>query len=320
MISPAFSQKNTPIVFSSDKNYFPYFLVALESIIQNSSMENNYDILLLSTDLTKEDLTLAHKQIQCQKNISIRLIDVSDLAEKYHLDTLITMNHIRVSAYYRLLISEILPLYHKIIYLDCDLIIVKDIANLFKTDIADNYLGAVIDKGVQNYFLPHVPEFKKYMQSLGMQHVENYFNSGVLIMNLEAIRKESLIDQFIQIAQKNNQFFHDQNVLNAVCDGKVFFLESQWNIQCCDKIKDKNFGIIHYCGDKPWNKKGVHLAKYWWKYAQNTFHYEKILTHYKENFPKNRKTNFKKLEYKILYKLCFGQMRQKYRLKYKEIK
>ena len=69
MISPAFSQKNTPIVFSSDKNYFPYFLVALESIIQNSSMENNYDILLLSTDLTKEDLTLAHKQIQCQKNI-----------------------------------------------------------------------------------------------------------------------------------------------------------------------------------------------------------------------------------------------------------
>ena len=320
MISPAFSRENIPIVFSTDKNYFPYFLVALESIIQNANVENNYDILVLHTELEENEEKIIQNQILGHPNFSVRLIDVSDLAEKYHLNDLITMNHIRESAYYRLLISEILPLYHKIIYLDCDLIIVKDLANLFSTDISNYYLAAVIDKGVQNYYLPHVPEFKKYMQSLGMHHVQNYFNSGVLVMNLEAIRKDALLDKFIKVAQKNNQFFHDQNVLNVVCEQKVFPLKYEWNIQCCNKIKEKDFSIIHYCGDKPWNKKGVHLENDWWHYARNTYYYQEILTHYKEHFPKNRKINFKKLKYKILYKLCLGQLRQKYRQKYREMK
>lgn len=63
-IQPAYNKKNIPIVFSSDRNYFPYFLVALESIIQNGHVENNYDILLLNSDLSDE-----HKQIDGQERI-----------------------------------------------------------------------------------------------------------------------------------------------------------------------------------------------------------------------------------------------------------
>jgi lipopolysaccharide biosynthesis glycosyltransferase len=204
--------------------------------------------------------------------------------------------------------------------LDCDLILNKDIALLYETDIKDNYLAAVLDRGAQDYFLKSVPAFKKYMQHLGMKTVEKYFNAGVLIMNLKAIRENKLLEKFLQVAQKNNQFFHDQNVLNVACEGKVFYLDSSWNIQCCNRINEKELGIIHYAGNKPWNKKGVNLEKYWWNYAKNTFFYQTILVDYKKNVRQHKKIKFKKLKYKILYKLSFGKVRQKYKQKYKEVK
>jgi lipopolysaccharide biosynthesis glycosyltransferase len=313
-------KKNVPVVFSTDKNFFPYFLVALESIIQNSNLNVGYKIILLHADLTESDEKIILERIKNHPNFSICLIDVSDLAEKYELNKFMTDNRLRVSTYYRLLIGEILKEYDKIIYLDCDLILNKDIALLYETDIKDNYLAAVLDRGAQDYFLKSVPAFKKYMQHLGMKTVENYFNAGVLIMNLKAIRENKLLEKFLQVAQENNQFFHDQNVLNVACEGKVFYLDSSWNIQCCNRINEKELGIIHYAGNKPWNKKGVNLEKYWWNYAKNTFFYQTILDDYKKNVRQHKKIKFKKLKYKILYKLSFGKVRQKYKQKYNEVK
>ena len=109
-------KKNVPVVFSTDKNYFPYFLVALESIIQNSTFYVGYKIILLHADLTESDEKIILERIKNHPNFSICLIDVSDLAEKYELNKFMTINHLRVSAYYRLLIGEILKEYDKIIY------------------------------------------------------------------------------------------------------------------------------------------------------------------------------------------------------------
>ena len=111
-------KKNVPVVFSTDKNFFPYFLVALESIIQNSNLNVGYKIILLNADLTESDEKIILERIKNHPNFSICLIDVSDLVEKYELNKFMTANHLSVSTYYRLLIGEILKEYDKIIYLD----------------------------------------------------------------------------------------------------------------------------------------------------------------------------------------------------------
>ena len=318
-IHPQFTQQNIPIVFASDKHYFPYFLVALESIVQNSTTQNNYDILLLHTDLTKKDLTIAQRQIRHHSNFSIRFIDVSDLVNQYHLNDLMVINHLQITAYYRLLISHILAQYDKILYLDCDLVVMQDVANLFQTNLDTYYVAAVLDVGVQIYFLPKVPEFEPYIRSLGMKEPNKYFNSGVLVMNLSLIRKHSLTDKFIHVARKNNRFFHDQNVLNVVCNERVFLLNPEWNLQCCNTIQTNTFGIIHYCGDKPWDTKKVNLYDRWWRYAKHTHFYKQFRQHYKKRNPITKKLLFQQISCQILYKLTRGNIHRHYKQKYKSL-
>ena len=332
ILKPAFCEKNIPIVFATDKNYFPYFLVTLESIIQNSSAENNYDILLLHTELGKDEEKIIQAQIKKLSNFSVRLIDVSDLTEKYSLNDLMTINHLRISAYYRLLIGEILSNYDKIIYLDCDLVVVHDVAELYNVDIGNNYLSAVKDVVITSEYILN-KDFCNYIKNLGMQDIKNYFNSGVLIMNLKAIRQNNLSKKFLKVAVQNTKYFHDQNVLNIVCEGKVHFLEKGWNIQCQRKYSVDNFFILHYCSHKkPWNTKDIIYSEYWWNYARSTFYYENILLAFWDGVLLNPlkalipmsinakpKSKLKRLKYKLLYKLTFGRLRKKYKKKYKAI-
>ena len=333
IFKPAFGEKNTPIVFSTDKNYFPYFLVALESIIQNADTEKNYDILVLHTELKENEQKIIQNQIMGHPNFSVRLIDVSDLAEKYRLNDLRTINHLQVPAYYRLLIAEILSHYDKIIYLDCDLVTMQDIAKLYEIDIKDNYLGGVIDIVITSEYILD-QDFCHYIKNLGMQHIENYFNSGVLLMNLKAIRQDGLPQKFLEVAVQNTKYFHDQNVLNVICEKKIHFLENAWNVQCQREYNVDHPFILHYCShNKPWNTKGIIDAEYWWNYARSTFYYEKMLLAFWESIFQNslktlippplpinikHKSKLKRLKYKIIYKLSFGKLRQKYKRKYKE--
>jgi lipopolysaccharide biosynthesis glycosyltransferase len=119
----------------------------------------------------------------------------------------------------RLFVAEYVdPTLEKILYLDCDLIVRKDIAALWGANIDDYFAAAVVE--------PH------FHENPGMAPDEPYFNSGVMLINLTRWRSEKdLLARFIACA--NQQFsllpFWDQDILNIVLRGRVAFLSPRWN-------------------------------------------------------------------------------------------
>ena len=161
-------------------------------------------------------------------------------------------------------------------YLDCDLIVLSSLKDLFSTNIDNYYIAAVEDYGY--YYLNlhldyHITDF--------------YVNTGVLLINLDLWRKNNLAEKFITIKEKSakNFVFVDQDVINLCCINKIKNLPLEYNFQhdffevnrkfryhpLNNKIKSvKNKKIIHYTTpDKPW-KAYCPAMKYYYKFLKMT--------------------------------------------------
>lgn len=358
-LNPFFEAQNVPVVFAVDKNYVPYLSVAIQSIIDNNDKFLNYDIVVLYTDLFEFQKRMLLSQVEGRKNISIRFVNMDRWIDEYKLRSLMLINHITISAYFRLLTSEIFANYKKIIYLDCDVVVNDDIAKLYNLDINNKSLAACLDTVISNNLdtclIKH--GFVPYLQNvLGMKDEKRYFNSGVLVINVEKWRKTHIINYLFQLAKINNRFFHDQNILNAAFEEDYYELPPVWNLQYHIKFKWPDYKmklsdslmflydninakprIIHYTSsEKPWNELMHTYTSDWWKYARKSPFYEIILKKlvYKQpvstgaNFDSStflqlltyKKDKLRYYRYKILSKITFGKMRKHYKCKKKELK
>ena len=137
--------------------------------------------------------------------------------------------HIKVAAYYRLLIPELLPDYlTKAIYLDSDLIVNTDLGLLWNVDLSKNDLLAVQVLTLRSVSSPNM--FINY-KKLGIPPDSKYFNSGVLVFNLQRWRTHKITAETLTYLEKNRNYiiWHDQDVLNGVLVGRWAELDPRWN-------------------------------------------------------------------------------------------
>lgn len=316
------------VVFSVDTNYFPYLCVAVQSIMENASKDARYEIIVLESDLSERICNNLKNQVSSFENFTLKFLDVSHLAEEYGLEKLRVRKRFRVSAYYRLLIAKLLPDVDKVVYLDCDLAVLCDIAELYNVNLGENLVAAVEDRGVLTGWVKD-PKFIPYLNGLGMKDVSWYFNSGVLVMNLSEIRRRNLFEDFLDVAKRNTCYFMDQNVLNVVCEGHVVRLDYSWNVQLSNPVEeDAPLKIIHYCGvKKPWMSFSAQFADEWWRYARKTATYEKMIfeTVRRQLLPLVDRVGLpvaKRRVYwaKLLYRLSLGGLRARAKERYKDVK
>lgn len=303
-IFPAFEKNSINLVFSADETYISYLAVAIASIIENSSLKYNYDVVILHQTLQDYQKRFILSLAENVSNISIRFFNMEMYVEKYSVDSLGTFNHITFSSYFRLFIGKIFSQYSKILYLDCDLVVNKDIAELFNIDMGKYPVAAAKDTIVCNSLIcPGFDEnvwndFKKYMNdSSGFRDITNYFNSGVMIINI-AKYNEVKLEYLLNVAKKNSRYFLDQNVMNAVFENNYYLLPPAWNLQWHVGFLVRDFkqrllpelldlyensevmpNIIHYTSHiKPWNNPHHTFADIWWKYARKTPFYETFVS------------------------------------------
>ena len=304
--TPAFSKDNITVVFSTDRNYVSYLSVTLASIIENSSSKNNYDIIILTNDLLSFQKQFLLSLCMGRSNVSIRFFDMDGYIKNFGLDQLFTVNHITISAYFRLFVGKIFAAYKKILYLDCDLVVNTDIAELYHMDIGDYPIAAALDTTISNSLTTTGMNtavwgrFRTYMKNtLGFTSQSKYFNSGVMVIDIEKFNETDL-DHLIDLAERNNKFFHDQNVLNAAFEGNYFILPPTWNFQWNIKFHSTDYqsvlspdvlalyedpniqaAIVHYTShEKPWKNPCHSFADIWWKYAQKSPFYPIILKNF----------------------------------------
>ena len=269
------NKKIIPVFFSVDDAYMPFLAVSLESLEKNANKNYNYQIKILNCNSIKEEnkqkiITDYHKDC-----FNIEFVDISPYIENFN-EKLHTRDYYSKSTYYRLFIPNIYKEYDKALYLDADITICGDVSELYFNDLQDNYVGAITDQAVMC-----VPQFIEYVnKKIKIKDAKNYFNAGILLMNLKKLREINFENIFIEVLQNVKfQVAQDQDYLNYICKGHVKYLHAGWNkMPCCqnDMAKDE-IKLVHYnLSYKPWQLDNIMHEELFWKYAQMTRYYEKI--------------------------------------------
>ncbi|WP_372721800.1 glycosyltransferase family 8 protein [Novipirellula sp.] len=232
--------KRIDVVCAADDAYVMPLAVTLKSACRHLAAGVQIRLFLLTGEIVDDnwsllEQTLAGEPIEIHP-IKPDLDTISDLSISHHI------SH---TAYYRLLTAELVPSdVTKAIYLDCDLFIKEDITRLWDLPIAQHYCVATADaacpfidakKGCANYRLANpymatrrpIPNYRQ----LGLDGAAEYFNSGVMVLNVERWRAESVAEQLLKILRdnRNHVWCWDQYALNVLCHGQWGRFEPRWN-------------------------------------------------------------------------------------------
>lgn len=260
------------IVFGFDNNYSMQVGVAILSICIHTSGPVCFHALIA------EDVTDSIKR-QIEDMVVSRGKKII-----YHVVSGELLRETRVNSYFsrsvysRLLIADILsPDIHKAIYLDCDIITLQSLRPMWEIKLDEDEPAAMaIDLDSSDV---------KHHNNIGIPLSQPYFNSGVILMNLDCWRKEGLSSFFIQQASEHDYLYVDQDVLNANIGERVRHLHMRFNLQhpllllpeeewLLEKPRffeevyeaKENPVVIHYVGPtKPWHE-GCLMADDWLKY------------------------------------------------------
>lgn len=266
-----------PIVFSFDKNLVFPASVCICSLLMSSSPETVYDVFILYGGDVIPRLENEDRIINAFPNVRIQYKSVGDsFSDAYQIRGITT------PTYYRLLIPDIIYEYDKVIYADVDIIFRSDLSELYSSDLGNNLLGAVyaLEKSLSD-------EGRRYTeQELSLTPGE-YFQAGLLLMNLKIIREEGISKRFYDLVP-NKYKFQDQDILNIVCQDRILSLPWYYNMgttsfialeddtyhlssQYANASEDfaRNKSNIHYNGQKPWKDYCLNFD-IWWEYYRKS--------------------------------------------------
>lgn len=293
---PAFKEKCVPVVFACSDFFVPYASVSLKSMIDNTTENWNYDIIFLHTGISKRNQQLMQFMLRGKNNLSLRFVNIQSIVAN---NKLIANNHVSVETFYRLSAHKVLKNYDKIVYLDSDIVVLNDVAELFNINIGKNLIAATVDADHAGEYAGAIPNVKEYSDKvLKLKDPYRYFQAGVMVFNIAQLNKTFPKDEIMDWAEKREYMYVDQDVLNMLCEGKIHYVKMNWNVMTdCNGFRlgtiikrapkpiydeymeaRKDPYIIHYAGnEKPWNSPLSDYSEYFWDYARKTPYYEAIL-------------------------------------------
>ena len=283
------------IAASFNKKYLNYAIVMFTSFCDSNPGHNN--IFVMHSELDEADIHKLSKALEGY-DVEISPIDVSaDISTLRLPTTTVWSNEI----YYRLLLPDKLPdSIDRLFYLDVDVIVHGSLKELYESDFDGADLMACADSNntsTVDSFTNKVKEMLFYR----FKDDFKYFNSGVLLLNIEKMRGVNTFTSYLKAMEEGNYEMAapDQDILNYVHADKVKFIsweeydlfarlayKAGWTYQ---SAKEKN-KIIHFAGDKPWNFANTHfeLEKIWWDYAALTPVYTELMEEFVESAMSNQ--------------------------------
>ena len=288
-----------PIFFSTDNNYAPFLGVAIQSIVENASRDFDYRIYVLTTDLSFSNRMRIRASAKGLANVKFVNVsrELSRVKDKLHIRDYYTS-----ATYYRFFIAGMFPQYKKALYLDCDIVVSGDISELYSTELGDRLVGAIPEEVMLN-----VGVFGKYVDTVLEMPCSEYFNAGVLVMNLDEFRRCNIENRFIKLlSERRFDVTQDQDYLNVLCYKNSVLIDFEWNkTPFADEmfVEGKTPKLVHYkINWKPWHYDGVVYGDLFWKYAERNNYYRIIKKILRKYTPEERLRD--SLAYKNLYKLA----------------
>ena len=270
------------IAYAPDDKYINQTIVSMVSAIENNK-EHEIEFIIIYSKLNEQSI----EKLKNVKNCKLRLLQVDE-----NIFISLPLSHwVTVQAWFRIKLPDLCPDLDKILYLDCDTLILGNLSELFNIDLSGKYLAGVKDVWGVN----------KYCKRLDMTSGV-YVNSGMLLLNAEYCRKENFFEKIVDFANKNAKIieFCDQDSINKIADENKIVLNPKFNFMDTwwrggyyefegkeeqDYLKAKENPVIaHLTGLKPAFKGcGNKFKEDWWKYAKLTDIYQELLEDYEKS-------------------------------------
>ena len=219
------------ICYITDSNYFVPTLTSIMSVAENCK-NSEVNIYVVCSDIKQRYLSILENIKFENCRIFIKKLDnpYLDLGTKHR--------HVSKTALLKFLLPEIFSDLDKILYLDGDILVYKDLAELYQTDLHEYYAAAVSD----------MRAVLRNKSNVSLR-LGNYFNSGVMLLNLKKMREDNLTQKLSELKQNEEfQRFMDQDVLNKGFEENVIFIVPKYNFQY-ECFSDYKYGqIAQYYG------------------------------------------------------------------------
>ncbi len=260
---------NIPVFFTADEAYAPYLATAINSLVKNASPARKYSISVLHEDITPESISKI--LALAKENVSITFIPMKEgldaITDK--MSNRLRCDYFTLTIYFRLFIAEMFPEIDKCIYVDSDVVLVSDIAELYDVELGDNLFGACADKSVSD-----VPELAAYMENAVGVDRHKYINSGILLMNAKKLREVGFRDHFLHLLTTHafDCIAPDQDYINAIAKKRILLLPDAWDTMPNPNNPEANDAkLIHYnLFSKPWCYDKIQYEDHFWRYAEDS--------------------------------------------------
>lgn len=303
-VSPIYDKNFIAITLQTSNFFAPYASVTIQSILEHAADDFCYDIIVMTWDMKAETAEKLTAMANGRRNISIRVVDVSNEIESYVAIAKKRSDYERFSAtgVIRLLLPELLTEFDKILNLDCDMVLCADAAELDAYDLSEYYMGGVPDTIC--YVLNRRSGEKQFtdellFEKLKLDSAADYVNAGLLLLNLKNIRRDFSTDEIMEFAQNDGTFFtcYEQDTFNGLFRKKKLKLPAEWNwlfepyfyeelkkLPAQDMISSAYIKAakcqknIHFVGQvKPWSSANRPFGNTWWFLARKSPLFAEIL-------------------------------------------
>lgn len=283
------------VAYITDTSFAMPTCISVTSLITNMGESDSIRIFIICDEVSqlqkKRFLALSTDRV------CIELIDMHEEQYLRMYESCINVKtaHVTAVALYKMGLAEILEDVKKVIYLDGDTLIQKSLREMYDFDLKDDYVAAVEDMLDEN---KDEEGYSRLARRIGLYKRE-YFNSGVMLLNLEKIRQDSISQELMTYREKGPNYFMDQDALNKILSKKRAMLPYRFNflvtamdVYDADEIGEKFFGgekkrieeyveevvILHLTGPrKPWKYCNPWFSeKFLQYYAKSPYAQEKI--------------------------------------------
>jgi lipopolysaccharide biosynthesis glycosyltransferase len=239
---------------ASDISYLPGAIGTMASLRISLDSEVHLVVIFLHNGIAshiQKKISLAIDRLKGHTTIEFKKID-EDFSKfpRFHGDTQL--------AYARLLLPRVLE-HERVIYIDVDMLIFKDVYSLVETKVSDSGLAAVVDRGI-----PAIRDDWDPTCPFDVNTAMPYFNTGLLVMDMQRISNSRLFDKALAFLNRHPEFcrLHDQSAINYAANGDIHKIDDLYNFQnsryylrpheFIPYIEKRDINIHFVSKNKPW--------------------------------------------------------------------
>lgn len=250
------------ILYASDEGYAPHLATSIYSLLRHNS-DLICKIYVFTSNMSNRSASRIN-DICINEGVKVSFVYLDD----HCFEDLALGNHFQKSNYYRLFAADYIDA-DKCLYIDADTLVLASLKGLLKFKMSDEfYLAAVEECGTFNRHL-----------DLKMCPEARYFNSGVMLINLNSWRKNNVKESVVNFVRTfpDSIKFVDQCGLNSVVNGRWLHLSKTYNFQTAFieteiQLPSESPAIIHFTGSmKPWHIRSAHpFKRQYWNFRNKT--------------------------------------------------